>query len=121
MIGAWMFGNLADIYGRKKVMFLAFFGVILTGIGYGLSTGFLMFAIFRLLFGTQSQAVIVAGYALLLEVVGASKRSFVATFCQVFFSAGLCLLVVLAYFIRNWRALSLFLSLIGIVLLLLWK
>ena len=121
MIGAWVSGVLADMYGRKKVLFLALLGCILTGVGYGLSTGFVMFTIFRLVFGMMNQAVAVAGFSLLLEVVGTSKRSFVATLTQAYFSIGICVLVVLAYFIRNWRILCVFISLIGIGFLLMWR
>ena len=116
-----MFGSLADVYGRKKILFLAFLGVILTGIGYGLSTGFFMFAMSRILFGVMSQAISVAGYSLLLEVVGASKRTIVATLNQLSFPVGVCILVVLAYFIRSWRNLCAVISLIGIIFLLMWR
>ena len=121
MLGAWLFGSLADMYGRKKVLFATLLGSVLMGLGYGLSTGFVMFAICRLLFGMMTQATIVVGYTLLLEVVGASKRSLVATLTQTFFPVGLCVLVILAYFIRNWRILCVLNSLIGLGFLALWR
>ena len=121
MIGAWLFGTLADKYGRKKIIFLALLGCILTGVGSGVATSFLMFAVFRFLLGLMNQAMAVVGFALTLEVVGASKRSFVAVLGQAFFSLGLCLLVVLAYYIRDWRTLTLFNSLLGVGFLGLWK
>ena len=121
MIGAWVFGVLADMYGRKKIWFITTVGCILTGLGYGLSTGFFMFALFRFLFGVMTQAITVAGFALLLELVGASMRSFAATLTQAFFSVGLCFLVLLAYFIRSWRILCVVISLLGLGFLTLWK
>jgi MFS family permease len=121
MIGAWMFGSLADTYGRKKIWFITIVGCIVTGIGYGLSIGFLMFVLFRLLFGMMSQAIVVVGYSLLLEVVGASMRSFAATVIQVFFPIGMCILVILAYFIRSWKILCVVISLTGLGFLSLWK
>ena len=121
MLGAWVFGILTDMYGRRLIIFIALLGCVLSGIGYGLSTGFFMFALFRLLFGMMNQALIVSGYTLLLEVVGASKRGFVATVTQVFFSIGVCVLAVLAYFIRSWRALCLFNALMGLILLAVWR
>ena len=116
-----MFGVLADMYGRKKLLFCAILGCILTGMGYGLSTGFFTFAVFRLLFGIMNQGISVAGYSLLLEVVGASKRSLVATLNQVSFPFGVCVLVVLAYFIRNWKSLCVVISFIGLGFLLTWR
>ena len=116
-----MFGSLADTYGRKKIWFITIVGCIVTGIGYGLSTGFLMFVLFRLLFGMMSQAIVVVGYSLLLEVVGASMRSFAATVIQVFFPIGICILVLLAYFIRSWKILCVVISLTGLGFLSLWR
>ena len=116
-----MFGTLSDKYGRKNILFLALAGCILSGIGYALATGFIMFAAFRLLYGVMNSAIAVVGFSLLVEVVGASKRTFVAVLTQVFFSIGLCILVALAYIIRSWRILCLFISLIGVGFLAMWK
>ena len=80
-----------------------------------------MFVLFRFLFGFVSQAVVVVDYSLLLECVGAGKRSLVAVLTQSFFSVGISLLPVPAYFIRDWRVLSVFISISGLVFLGLWR
>ena len=121
MIGAWPFGALGDKYGRKKIVFLALAGCVLTGIGYGMATGFIMFVALRFLLGFIKQAISVVGFTLTVEIVGTSKRSFVAVFAHAFFSIGVCTLVVLAYFIRSWRILVLFTSLIGVGFQAMWK
>ena len=109
------------MYGRKKVLFLALLGCAIAGLGYGLAGGFLAFAVFRFVFGAMNQAQAVAGYSLLLELVGTSKRSFVATGSQIFFPAGMCVLALLAYLIRDWRTLVIFNSLVGLGFLTLWR
>jgi MFS family permease len=121
MVGAWLFGTLADMYGRKRVLFLAIVGCIASGLGYGLANGFIMFAVFRLVFGFMSQAIAIVGYSLLLEVVGASKRSPVAIYTQCFFSVGIVVLALLAYFIRSWRILCVFISVVGLGFLAMWR
>jgi MFS family permease len=121
MLGAWLLGRLADVYGRKRVTFLAILGCVFTGVGYGLATGFLMFSVFRILFGFAKQSMVVASFALLLEVVGASKRSDVAILNQVLYSVGICGLPLLAYIIRSWRVLCVFISLLGLGLLAMWN
>ena len=85
MIGAWPFGALGDKYGRKKIVFLALAGCVLTGTGYGMATGFIMFVALRFVLGFIKQAIVVVGFTLTVEIVGTSKRSFVAMFLEVFF------------------------------------
>ena len=121
MTGAWPLGALADKYGRKRTLFLALLGCVLTGVGYGLAADFLTFAVFRFIFGVAKQAVTVISFSLLFEVVGPSKRSFIGLFSPAFFSLGICLLVALAYYIHNWRTLCLFISLVGLGYIPLWK
>lgn len=120
-IGAWVFGSLADMYGRKKILFFNLLSCAILGLGYGLATGFLMFVVFRFLFGVMSQAIVVVGFSLLLEVVGAGKRSLVSILTQGFFSVGIGGLALLAYLFRNWRVLSVFISVIGLGFLALWR
>ena len=121
MIGAWFFGSLADVHGRKKVILPTLLGCILAGLGYSLANSFLMFAVCRLLFGFMKQGLVVAMFSLMVEVVGASKRSYVTVLNQVFFTAGICFLPVLAYCIRSWRIMCVALSLLGIGFLPMWK
>ena len=121
MSGSWVFGALADIYGRKKILFLSLVGCVVAGLGYGLASGFLVFAVFRFIYGALHQAQAVAGYSLLLELVGTSKRSFVATASQTFLPIGMCTLALLAYLIRDWRTLVVFNSLIGLGFIPLWR
>ncbi|CAI8008236.1 Solute carrier family 22 member 15 [Geodia barretti] len=121
MIGAWLFGSLSDVYGRKKIAFLALLGCICTGLGYSLASSFLVFALFRLLFGLTKQGFIVAAFTLMVEVVGASKRTFVTIVNQAMFTAGICALPLLSYYIRSWRTLSITISLLGIGFLSVWK
>ena len=109
------------MYGRKKILFLSLFGCIVAGLGYGLAGGFVMYTVFRFIYGALHQAQAVAGYSLLLELVGTSKRSFVATASQIFFPVGMCTLALLAYLIRDWRTLVIFNSLIGLGFLTLWR
>ena len=116
-----MFGILTDMYGRRLALFLALLGCVLAGIGYGLSNEFLTFALFRILFGMMHQAAVIARYSLFMEIVGTSKRSFVAIVNQMFFPVGMCVLVVLAYFIRSWRALCLVNALMGFTFLTMWR
>ena len=121
MIGAWLLGGLADSYGRRRIVLVTLLGCIISGLGYSLASEFLVFSGFRILFGFSKQGLVLSLYSLLVEVVGRSKRNYVNILNQVFFTVGLCLLPLLAYVMTNWRTLCLVISLLGVILLPLWK
>ena len=121
MLGAWLFGSLSDVYGRKRIVLLALLGCFLAGLGYSLANSFLMFAVFRVLFGFTKQGFVVASFTLIVESVGASRRSFVTIVNQAIFTAGICVLPVLPYYIHSWRTLSTMISLLGVGFLPMWK
>ena len=60
---------------------------------------------------------ILAGFVLLNELIGPSKRGFMGTLTQAFFSMGILIYAFIAYHIRFWRTLTLTTSCIGIPLL----
>ena len=55
-----------------------------------------------------------------MEVVGPSKRAWAGILIEFFWCAGEFLLLLLAYFIRNWRHLEIALSIPSIFLLAYW-
>jgi len=121
VIGSWVFGNLAEKIGRKKVLFLTILGSCFSGLGYTLAPEFYSFAFFRGLTALCCQGTIISGYVLSMEIVGISARSFVGLAIAPFFAVGCALLAGLAFFIRDWRALSLVCTLSGLPLLFLWR
>ena len=121
LIGSWVFGNLADVYGRKRIYFISLAGICLTGIGCSIATGVYVFSFFRLLLGAFNNGYNVAGYALLLEIIGPSKRTVAGMGLNAFFSISCGLIALLAYYIRGWRTLIMVSSLLGAALLATWR
>ena len=121
LVGAWLFGTLSDVYGRKKMFFLAIIGCYLSGIGYGLAINYYMFLLFRVVFGIFSSGIAIVGYALIMEVIGTSKRSSVGMAIQAMFSVGFALLALLAYVFRGWRTLVMVCTLLGTGFLAMWR
>lgn len=62
---------------------------------------------------------ILAGFVLLTELIGPTKRGFMGILTQAFFAVGILIYSLIAYYIRYWRTLTLTTSCIGIPLLLL--
>ena len=121
LIGSWVFGNLSDTYGRKKIYFVTLAGGFFCSFGCSVAPGFYTFSFLRLLFGAFVAAFIVTGYTLLLEVTSTSKRSIVGVAVHYFSPVGYALLPLLAYYIREWRTLMMISALFGAVFLSSWR
>ena len=121
LIGAWVFGNLSDTYGRKKIYFVSMTGTFFCSFGCSVAPGFYMFSLLRLLLGVFIAGFIVAGYTLLLEVTSTSKRSIVGLAVHFFHPIGYAVLPLLAYCIREWRTLAMVSALFGVVFLSTWR
>ena len=121
LIGAWMWGTIADKIGRKKVFFITLACAIVSGFGFGLAPSYTIFVFFRLLSAVSSAGVILSSYVLSVEIVGISARSYAGIAGSAFFSLAYPFLALLAYFIRSWRWLSVVISLLGLGYFPLWR
>ena len=121
LIGSWLWGTIADKIGRKKVLFINIAVIILSGLGFGLAPNYLVFVLFRFVSATSCAGVSISSNVLAVEVVGMSARSFAGFFSVSFVSVGYVVLAILAYFIHSWRALTVVVSLVGLVYFPLWR
>lgn len=110
LIGAWIWGIVTDKFGRRKVFFLTSLLMILSGIGTALSVGYYSFVFFRLCSGINCAGALLSCYVLCIEIVGKSGRKVAGLTGSAIFSVGYPILAILAYFIRNWRLLTLLIS-----------
>jgi len=121
LIGAWLFGTLSDMYGRKKMLFLSLLGSFLSLIGCGLAINYYMFLLFRVATGIFNSGQGVTSFSLMMEVIGTSKRSSVGMAFQAMFSLGFAVLALLGYIFRGWRTLVIVSTLLGTGLLAMWR
>ena len=109
------------MFGRKKVFFTATVGSAVCTIASGLVPGFNFFVFFRIAIAFFNAGILLSGYSLAMEITGISQRTFAGLGVHAFFGFGCLLLAVMAYFIRNWRTLSVVSGLAGFLFLLLWR
>ena len=121
LLGAWLWGTVADKIGRKKVFYITLTCTIISGLGFGLSPSYAVFVVFRLLNAISCAGVVLTSYVLSMEIVGVSARSFAGIAGSGFFAIGYPILACLAYFIRSWRWLCVVISLFGLGYYPLWK
>ena len=107
--------------GRRKVFYLSLASLLLSGLGTGLALDYYTFVFFRICAGFAGIGPIVSSYVLSVELVGVSSRSYAGVLGSLLFGMAYPLTAVMAYFIRQWRLLTLSLTAIGVAMFALWR
>ncbi|XP_028252366.1 solute carrier family 22 member 2-like [Parambassis ranga] len=103
LVGSITIGYLADRVGRKVSFLMSNLLNGIAGILVAVAPSYASLLVFRTLFGFGVKGGWVAGYVLITELVGVEYRRTVGVFYQMFFSVGILILPLLAYFITDWR------------------
>ncbi|XP_018607006.1 solute carrier family 22 member 13b [Scleropages formosus] len=110
LIGAMVFGPMADKFGRRTVILISLILQLFFGVGASFSPNIYVYTFLRFVVGTAVSGIIINTFVLGTEWCGPSKRSlftFVTHSCYAF---GLMLLAGIAYGVRQWRTLQLVLN-----------
>ncbi|KAM4522743.1 solute carrier family 22 member 2-like [Odontesthes bonariensis] len=103
LVGSIAIGYLADRFGRKMSFLMSNLMNGIAGILVAVAPNYVSLLVFRTLYGFGVKGGWVAGYVLITEIVGVEYRRTVGVLYQMFFSVGILLLPLLAYFITDWR------------------
>lgn len=114
VFGSPILGKLADKIGRRKVVCLS---ALLVNIGtfgsafgvqdfFGFRISYTLFIISGFLSSFATRGIDETGYVLALELIGAKESSFAAIMLDLFFAGGHLILAIGAYFLRDWRELT---------------
>lgn len=114
MVGAIVLGSLADKIGRRKTLSLTFTTLIIANLAGAYATNYITYVTMRFLCGFCQSGVILASFVLMNEMIGSSKRALVGVTTQGFFALGIVLLSLMSYYVRNWRYLTIYISITGI-------
>ncbi|GFS26250.1 solute carrier family 22 member 15-like [Elysia marginata] len=117
-IGAFITGQLADIFGRKKILFIEYALLLIVWFSTAFADSWEVYAALRVMVGGLVGGCLVVNFVLPLEFVSPRWRTFCG--CIGFWAVGLMTLAPWAYFIRDWRKLNIAMSSCGITLLFLW-
>uniref|UniRef100_A0A665V5B4 Solute carrier family 22 member 3 n=1 Tax=Echeneis naucrates TaxID=173247 RepID=A0A665V5B4_ECHNA len=117
LVGSIAIGYLADRFGRKMSFLMSNLLNGIAGILVAVSPNYVSLLVFRTLYGFGVKGGWVAGYVLITELVGVEFRRTVGVIYQMFFSVGILLLPLLAYFITDWRWLQVVITVPYIVFL----
>ncbi|XP_048826930.1 solute carrier family 22 member 13b [Brienomyrus brachyistius] len=110
LIGALVFGPMADKYGRRTVILISLLLQVIFGVGAAFAPNIYVYIGFRFVVGTTISGIGLNTFVLGAEWCGVSKRTFCTIMPHACFAVGLMVLSGIAYGIRDWRTLQLVLS-----------
>ncbi|XP_060756839.1 solute carrier family 22 member 13-like [Neoarius graeffei] len=110
LIGALLFGPLADKYGRRFVLLLSLTLQFLFGVGAAFSYNFYIYIALRFVVGVTISGVTSTTNIIGPEWCGPSRRALVTILSHCCYALGIMILSGLAFGIRNWRILQLVMS-----------
>ncbi|KAL3042972.1 hypothetical protein OYC64_020813 [Pagothenia borchgrevinki] len=111
LLGAVVFGGLSDRYGRRILLLIANLLMAVSGTCAAFSTTFPLFCLFRFGCGMALSGMGLNTFSLIVEWIPTSVRTIVGTTTGYCYTVGQLILALIAYFIRDWRWLTLAVSL----------
>ncbi|XP_022110856.1 organic cation transporter protein-like [Acanthaster planci] len=107
LAGSLVVGSLADWIGRKTAIYISSTVLLLACVGNVFSPNALVYTILRFFIGVGGMGAFLISFVHITEFVGPNRRVLVGIAMHGFFAAGLLLLSLFAYLIRDWRYLQL--------------
>ncbi|XP_046301715.1 solute carrier family 22 member 6 [Marmota monax] len=110
LLGAMVFGSLADRLGRRKVLILNYLQTAVSGTCAAYAPNFPVYCAFRLISGMSLASISLNCMTLNVEWMPIHTRAYVGTLIGYVYSLGQFLLAGLAYAVPHWRHLQLLVS-----------
>ncbi|XP_067400039.1 solute carrier family 22 member 6-B-like isoform X2 [Emydura macquarii macquarii] len=107
LVGALVYGSLADRLGRRAMMLWSLLQVGVMGTGAAFAPNLAAYCAFRFFSGTGTAGFVLNSLSLTMEWIPSRFRAVVATVLSCSLTLGQLLLAGLAYAIRDWRQLQL--------------
>nr|CBN81997.1 Solute carrier family 22 member 13 [Dicentrarchus labrax] len=107
LVGALVFGQMADRFGRRFAILLSLLLLLVFGVGTAFSPNVYFYMVLKFFCGSSSVVIVMNTSVMGMEWTDPSKTALCTEAIIMFFSVGLMLLSGIAYLIHNWRILQL--------------
>ncbi|TSK31389.1 Solute carrier family 22 member 13 [Bagarius yarrelli] len=115
LVGAFVFGFMADRLGRKLTLLLSLALQTMFGVAAAFAPNYTVYVTFRFILGAAVSGVINSSFVLGTEWASTKRRMLAGVLTDYFFVFGYMLLAGVAYLIRSWRNLQLAISAPGFI------
>ena len=103
MVGAPLFGILADTFGRKPTLMLSILVTTLFGAPLGMSPNYYVFNVLNFFVALGQLGIFQTCFIMAVELVSKEKRVLCGIVIEYFFDAGAVYLAGMAYLLRDWK------------------
>ncbi|CAG9859099.1 unnamed protein product [Phyllotreta striolata] len=110
IVGSFLFGVLADRYGRKLLFIIAIFIMTVAGILQVVSPNYWVFIFFLFLNAVGTSGIFPLAFIIGIEMVGKRKREFAGFVLNYFYAIGEALVAPIAYLEPRWKNIQLVVS-----------
>nr|CAB3266150.1 organic cation transporter protein-like [Phallusia mammillata] len=117
LVGSFLFGNVADRYGRKPTFIVTTILAIGCYFGTTFSISVEMYSVFRALLAAFRYGGTIATFVYIMEIVGAKYRTMFGMIYHITYVWGFMVLSGLAYVWRDWHELMFVISVLSVPVL----
>ncbi|XP_017595221.1 solute carrier family 22 member 16 isoform X3 [Corvus cornix cornix] len=110
LIGAVIFGDIADRLGRQRVIWFTSAGQFVFGIAVAFTFDYYGFVIVRFLLAMVSSGYLVVAFVYVTEFVGIKARTWASMHVHAFFAMGIMIVALVGFFVRTWWVYQIFLT-----------
>ncbi|GFO48012.1 solute carrier family 22 member 6-a [Plakobranchus ocellatus] len=103
MLANMTLGYASDAVGRKPVVLMTIYLILLTGLGIAFANSFTLFVVLRVVMGVLSQGLQSAAFVLGIELFPVQHRGAAGSVNQVIWGLGCLYLSAVAWLARDWR------------------
>ncbi|XP_034018277.1 LOW QUALITY PROTEIN: solute carrier family 22 member 16 [Thalassophryne amazonica] len=111
LIGALVFGDIADRVGRVKILMFTSLSQFVLGVCVAFSGNYYIFVVLRFLLAMVSSGYQVAVFVYVTEFTGSKVRTWTAIHVHAAFAVGIMVVALVGYLVRVWWIYEIILSL----------
>ncbi|KAJ8270608.1 hypothetical protein GJAV_G00117090 [Gymnothorax javanicus] len=122
LIGAVLFGDIADRVGRRPILMVCSACQFVFGVSVAFSGNYYVFMVLRFILAMVSSGYLVVVFVYVTEFTGIRVRAWTSLHVHAFFAVGIMVVALVGYLVRIWWIYQIVLSLSTVPFLLIcWK